>query len=479
MIDFLKRATCVVVLSTLAGCGALDPINLLLNAQASTYDMAADLTSPEMRNVVVTSLRPVDCPTLAGMLPLYQNDLTKGTAKGDRADIAVAEMNISVVNQIQREKSCPLAQPLQAKSPSSAVTPAVAPSTTTSASPALKITQGTLNITVDSVSPSMAKSLGMADQKGALVVDAQKSSAADKAGIKPLDVILEVNGQPVSTPAEFDNIVNRMRPGYRAPLRVFRAGKTRNVRVVVSKDERPAPPPVTVAVAEPDTAPSMASPLLASHGWVGMQYVMSALGVFMDVPQSVATSLGLPQTQGVLIGGAVPGGAADKAGLRTLDVIVSLNGRKIENRTQLSDLLGRLPAGAPVKMGIWRNRKLESAHLILDAQVSQFTLPPTAAGYCFAWINAYTTAKTGAISNEFAVSADDAAADINLAIGAQFLAYMTERGLGADFGGTAGYAVCRKTREEIMKVRNEATTALQQTFTATGRDTLAVHWLPR
>jgi membrane-associated protease RseP (regulator of RpoE activity) len=475
MIDFFKGATCVVVLSSLAGCGALDPVNMILAARASSYDMAAELTSPEMRNITLTSLRPSDCDMLTGILPLYQNDLTKGTAKGDRADIAVAEMNISVVKQIQREKSCPVTQPLQAKNPASAATPTVAPTSSLSSSPAFKTAQGSLDITIDSVSPSMAKSLGMADQKGALVVDAKKGSAADKAGIKPLDVILEVNGQPVSTPAEFDNIVSRMRPGYKAPLRVFRAGKTRNVSVVVSKDERPAP----VAVAEPDTAPSMASPLLATHGWMGMQYVMSALGLFEDIPPSVATSLGLSRPQGVLIGGALPGGAADKAGLRTLDVIVSLNGRQIENKKQLTDLLARLPGGAPIKLGIWRNRKLESAQVILDSQTSQLPLPPTAGGYCFAWINANAATKTGVISYEFVVSTADAAEDINPAIGAQFRAYMIERGLGADFGGTAGYAVCRKTREAIIKAREDATTALKQSFTATGKDTLAVYWVPR
>src|SRR5450830_394643 len=475
MIDFLRGATCVVVLSSLAGCGALDPVNMILSARASSYDMAAEMTSPEMRNITVQSLRTADCTTLAAMGPLYQEDLKKATAKGDRTDIAVADMNISVVKQIQREKSCPVAAPPQAKQPASTATPTAA----TAPTPAIKTAvQGSLDITVESVSPSMAKSLGMVDQKGALVVDAKKGSAADKAGLKPLDVILEVNGQPVSSPAEFDNIVSRMRPGYKAPLRVFRAGKTRNVSVVVSKDERPAPPPVPVTFAEPDTAPSMSTPPLATHGWMGVQYSMGATGVYEDVPESVASSLGLAQTQGVLIGGALPGGAADKAGMRTLDVIVSLNGRKIENRKQLGELLARLPGGAPVKLGIWRNRKLETAQVVLESQILQLTLPTGAPGYCFAWINANAATKTGYVSFEFVVSAADAAEDINPAIGAQFRAYMIERGLGAEFGGAAGYAVCRKTKEAILKAREDATTALTQSFTATGKDTLAVYWVP-
>jgi len=478
MINVWKGTTCVIAASLLAGCGALDPVNMILAARSSSYDMVAEMTSPEMRNITLKSLRTADCTVLEGMIPLYQEDLRKGQAKADRVDIAVAEMNLSVVRQIQGEKSCPAAKPpLVAKNPAS--TPAAA----TASAPAANTAQGTLNISVDNVSPAIAKSQGMADQKGALVIEAKKGSAADKAGIKPLDVIVEVNGQPVSTPAEFDRIVSRLRPGYKAPLRVARAGKTRNVTVVVSKDEQAASPSAAPAApivsADPDSAPSMSSPLLATHGWMGMQYGMSAAGVLETMPPALAASLGLPRPQGVLIGGALPGAAADRAGLRTLDVVVSLNGRQIENKEQFSQLLGRLPAAATIKLGIWRNRKLEYAQVTLDPQASQLLLPTGAPGYCFAWINANTAAKTGAVSYEFPVSGADAIDGINQGIGAQFRAYMTERGIGAEFGDAAGYAVCRKSREEIIKARNEATAATKQSLAASGKDTLAVYWAPR
>lgn len=101
MINVLKGTTCVVAVSLLAGCGALDPVNMILSARASSYDMVAEMTSPEMRNITLQSLRTADCPVLEGMIPIYQEDLRKGQAKADRVDIAVAEMNISVVKQIQ------------------------------------------------------------------------------------------------------------------------------------------------------------------------------------------------------------------------------------------------------------------------------------------------------------------------------------------------------------------------------------------
>lgn len=333
---------------------------------------------------------------------------------------------------------------------------------------------------MDNVSPAIAKSQGMADQKGALVIEAKKGSAADKAGIKPLDVIVEVNGQPVATPVEFDQIVSRMRPGYKAPLRVARAGKTRNVTVLVSKDESPAPSaaPSPMVVADPDTAPSMSSPVLATHGWMGMQYGANAAGVLENMPPAVAAVLGMPRPQGVLMGGALPGAAADRAGLKTLDVVVSLNGRQIENRQQYAELLARLPAASTIKLGVWRNRMLEYVQVTLDPQPTQLMMPAVAGGYCFAWINANAAAKSGAISYEFVVPAADAIDDINPAIGAQFRAFMIGHGFSAEIGNAPGYAVCRKTREAIINARNEATAALKQSFAATGKDTLAIYWVP-
>src|SRR5450830_405378 len=106
--NVLKGAACVVVLSSLAGCGALDPVNMILSARASSYDMVAEMTSPEMRNITLKSLRTADCPTLAGMGPLYQEELKKATAKADRVDIAVAEMNISVVSKFKGKNPVPL-----------------------------------------------------------------------------------------------------------------------------------------------------------------------------------------------------------------------------------------------------------------------------------------------------------------------------------------------------------------------------------
>lgn len=118
-------------------------------------------------------------------------------------------------------------------------------------------TQGTFRAKFDAVTPAFAQSLGLPSPGGALVIETEKGSPAERAGLRPLDVVTEVGGQLVQTPADLQAIVGRMRPGYKAPLRVWRNKAMRNMVVEVSAG---APLAQTPAVAPP--APVAAAPVL-------------------------------------------------------------------------------------------------------------------------------------------------------------------------------------------------------------------------
>ena len=79
----------------------------------------------------------------------------------------------------------------------------------------------------------------------------------------------------------------------------------------------------------------------------------------------MAKFLKLPDTGGVHVTGIHPGSPADKAGLQIDDVIVQLQGRKIENPTQLNDEIAALPAGREITLGIWRSAEHRDITLIL------------------------------------------------------------------------------------------------------------------
>lgn len=91
-------------------------------------------------------------------------------------------------------------------------------------------------MSLGAVTSSYAKAVGLPTAYGAWVIDTVKGSTADKAGIKPLDVIVEVGGQEVASAQDVADISSRMRVGYKATVSVWRNQAKRDVQMVL-KDE--------------------------------------------------------------------------------------------------------------------------------------------------------------------------------------------------------------------------------------------------
>lgn len=82
------------------------------------------------------------------------------------------------------------------------------------------------------------------------------------------------------------------------------------------------------------------------------------LGVrIQDVTRDVARSLGLPRSSGALVFQVEPGGAADKAGIKVQDVILSFNGREVAGAAQLPPLVGATDPGSRVQLKVFRDGK--------------------------------------------------------------------------------------------------------------------------
>ncbi len=79
------------------------------------------------------------------------------------------------------------------------------------------------------------------------------------------------------------------------------------------------------------------------------------IGVFAQtITPAMATALRLPQNWGVVIGDVYPGSPAARAGLQTGDVIVSVNGKVVENGRQFDVTLYRQPIGQPAALDVRR-----------------------------------------------------------------------------------------------------------------------------
>ena len=87
-------------------------------------------------------------------------------------------------------------------------------------------TQTMLGMDLRSLSDTEAKALGLEPDQGVLVEDIEPGSAADEAGMRPGDVLLEINQQPVSSPADVGQVIeNDAKKKGAALLLVLRRGQ--------------------------------------------------------------------------------------------------------------------------------------------------------------------------------------------------------------------------------------------------------------
>jgi serine protease DegS len=101
-----------------------------------------------------------------------------------------------------------------------------------------RVVRGWIGVTTtQAVTPELAQALGLGDAKGLLVAQILRNGPADKAGIKPGDVIQKVNGIEATAARVMVDLVADIEPGDDVEIELTRDGKSKNIKVEVV--ERP------------------------------------------------------------------------------------------------------------------------------------------------------------------------------------------------------------------------------------------------
>lgn len=96
-----------------------------------------------------------------------------------------------------------------------------------------KVDRGWLGVTIQNLDPDLAESLRLKGVKGALVAELTPGGPADKAGLVPGDVIIDVDGADMAEPRDVSRRIAGMKPGETIEIGVWRAGRAQAVRVTV------------------------------------------------------------------------------------------------------------------------------------------------------------------------------------------------------------------------------------------------------
>jgi serine protease Do len=174
------------------------------------------------------------------------------------------------------------------------------------------VVRGWLGVAVQPVTPDIAKSVGLAEAHGSIVVRVMPNSPAAKAGFKKGDVILAFNDKPIMASHDLPKLVGSAKPGQRYQTKIWRKGRTIERSVVLAKQSA-----TKMASA---TAPEAKTHSLIAGMGMTVAPLTSETRAAYGIPASV---------KGVLVVDVSPEGAALEGGIRPGDVIVSVGEHQV------------------------------------------------------------------------------------------------------------------------------------------------------
>lgn len=176
-----------------------------------------------------------------------------------------------------------------------------------------RVARGYLGVTLRDLDPDLSKSLRLAPSSGALVQDVTDGSPGARAGIRPYDVIVSVDGRRVTSNDDLIRHIAARPPGIGTTLQVLRDGRELSVSLRLGErptqgddDARPSP---ARRVPRPADTPSI------------------ALGLSVrDLDRGLARRLHVPDgMRGVVVSSVDPLGPAYEAGVERGDIILEVN----------------------------------------------------------------------------------------------------------------------------------------------------------
>jgi len=214
-----------------------------------------------------------------------------------------------------------------------------------------------------------------------------QESPAELAKLQPGDIVLKIGDRDVTSPDVLAAEIRKKKPGQDVTLKVERDGKPLDVKVKLGELAeadalremelrfpglfRPGlrapvrvPPPGSPEKAPKPLAPRRPDPKTPDWSFETRKYI----GVYCgELNRELAEHFGVKKGTGLLVSRLTEGGPAEKADLKIGDVIISVDGDRVESVNELLDLVQVKAKGSKVKLGILRDKK----EMTLEVEVAE------------------------------------------------------------------------------------------------------------
>ena len=198
-----------------------------------------------------------------------------------------------------------------------------------------RVTRGWLGVSIQQLTPELARSFGAREPKGVLINEVVPDSPAAKAGLKPGDILLEFEGRPMEATSDLQRAVGFFSPEHVAKVKVWRdqGEKILEIKVGQAPEERQAQQP---------------RPGAKARSMLGLEV--------RPVTPDIARQLNLRSTDGVVVVRVEDGSAAAEAGVQRGDVIKQVNGQTVRTIPDFERLTRDVKEGDPLTVLLQRGQ---------------------------------------------------------------------------------------------------------------------------
>ena len=203
-----------------------------------------------------------------------------------------------------------------------------------------EVTRGWLGVGIQGLTQELAEYYGIKNGKGVLVTEVFPGDPADQAGIRPKDIIVEVNGNKVETSRDLTGLIADTGVGETAEIKILRNGKEKRYKVTISKRD---------------------DARLYTGNREKVKEEELGLRVATLTPE-LTTRFNTTETEGVIVVDIAPQSKGEESGIQAGDIIKEINHNPIKTVQDYTEAIKNIKTGKPIHLFI---RRINAGFLVV------------------------------------------------------------------------------------------------------------------